>query len=167
MTSQTTLIASPSAAGRHMRVPTATCIWTTPGGSRLGIGMSQETVTGRFLLPPGRRRLAAAGWSGVRASGGSVRFVAYGYGWDAAVDSQPPRVSALGCDPAMSKNRFDASFIYLEIVGVLSPYGELNYEHTNVHPLRLYRIYSVLPVVYVVLLERRERRRETRMPSPS
>ncbi|GBP80882.1 hypothetical protein EVAR_52186_1 [Eumeta japonica] len=109
--------------------------------------MSQETVTGRFL-PPARPE-AVSGPGGVREL------------------SQPPRVGALGCDPAMSKNRFDASFIYLEIVGVLSPYGELNYEHTNVHPLRLYRIYSVLPVVYVVLLERRERRRETRMSSPS
>ncbi|GBP77458.1 hypothetical protein EVAR_56068_1 [Eumeta japonica] len=104
----------------------------------------------------------------VRASGGSVStFRGLRIRWDAAVDSQPPRRSALGCDPAMSKNRFDASFIYLEIVGVLSLYGELNYEHTNVHPLRLYRIYSVLPVVYVVLLERRERRWETRMSSPS
>ncbi|GBP41805.1 hypothetical protein EVAR_26927_1 [Eumeta japonica] len=65
MTSQTTLIASPSAAGRHMRVPTARDMRY---GRRLEESsrhrMSQETVTGRFpFLLPGRRRLAAAGWS--------------------------------------------------------------------------------------------------------
>ncbi|GBP84112.1 hypothetical protein EVAR_79224_1 [Eumeta japonica] len=64
MTSQRTLTASPSAAGRHMRVPTARDMRY---GRRLeGVArhrMSQETVTGRFSsLLPGRRRLAAAGW---------------------------------------------------------------------------------------------------------
>ncbi|GBP69941.1 hypothetical protein EVAR_85709_1 [Eumeta japonica] len=52
MTSQTTLIASPSAAGRHMRVPTARDML----GRRLVKSsrhrMSQETVTGRFPSPP-------------------------------------------------------------------------------------------------------------------
>ncbi|GBP89048.1 hypothetical protein EVAR_61712_1 [Eumeta japonica] len=58
----------------------------------------------------------------------------------------------LGCDPAMLKNHFDASFIYLEREwGVLNLYGELNYERTNVRPWLLYRIYSVLPVTYAVL----------------
>ncbi|GBP58643.1 hypothetical protein EVAR_38104_1 [Eumeta japonica] len=50
MTSQTTLITSPSAAGRHMRVPTARDMRY---GRRLEESsrhrMSQETVTGRFL----------------------------------------------------------------------------------------------------------------------
>ncbi|GBP80340.1 hypothetical protein EVAR_61891_1 [Eumeta japonica] len=46
MTSQTTLIVSPSTAGRHIReCRRRHALWTTPGGSRLG--MSQETVTGR------------------------------------------------------------------------------------------------------------------------
>ncbi|GBP33183.1 hypothetical protein EVAR_14864_1 [Eumeta japonica] len=128
--------------------------------------MSQETVTGRFpSLLPGRRRLSTAA---VRASGGSVstfRGLRIG-GWDAAVDSQPPRESALGCDPAMSKNRFDASFIYLDIVESSKSLWRIELRHTNVNPLRLYRIYSVLPVVYVVL-PGGVRRRETRMSSPS
>ncbi|GBP34932.1 hypothetical protein EVAR_26523_1 [Eumeta japonica] len=53
MTSQTTLIASPSAAGRHMRVPTARDMrWTTPGGSRLGIGCRRKpSRVGSLLLP--------------------------------------------------------------------------------------------------------------------
>ncbi|GBP41897.1 hypothetical protein EVAR_86868_1 [Eumeta japonica] len=53
-----------------------TCAWTTPGGSRLGIGMSQETVTGRFpslLLgrrrPPRRLRSVAGGGRVVLACG--------------------------------------------------------------------------------------------------
>ncbi|GBP11728.1 hypothetical protein EVAR_77836_1 [Eumeta japonica] len=75
--------------------------------------MSQETVTGRFpSLLPGRRRLAAARWSG------SVRtFHGLRIGRDAAVDSQPPREGAHWDDPAMSKNRFDASFFIFGIVG--------------------------------------------------
>ncbi|GBP81168.1 hypothetical protein EVAR_25094_1 [Eumeta japonica] len=65
--------------------------------------MSQETVTGRFPSS------CSAG------GGGSVStFRGLRIRWDAAVDSQPPREGALGCDPAMSKNRFDASFIYLK-----------------------------------------------------
>ncbi|GBP30870.1 PAN2-PAN3 deadenylation complex catalytic subunit PAN2 [Eumeta japonica] len=64
MTSQTTLIASPSAAGRHMRVSTVTCAMDDAWRKSSRHRMSQETVTGRFpSLPPGRRRLAAAGWS--------------------------------------------------------------------------------------------------------
>ncbi|GBP48710.1 hypothetical protein EVAR_88171_1 [Eumeta japonica] len=49
-------------AGRHMRVPTARdAIWTTPGGSRLGIGCRRKpSRVGSF---PPARRLAAAGWS--------------------------------------------------------------------------------------------------------
>ncbi|GBP89563.1 hypothetical protein EVAR_58223_1 [Eumeta japonica] len=55
MTSQTTLIASPSAAGQHMRVPTARdMLWTTPGRSRLGIGCRRKpSRVGSFLLPAG------------------------------------------------------------------------------------------------------------------
>ncbi|GBP24351.1 hypothetical protein EVAR_9449_1 [Eumeta japonica] len=59
MTSQTTLIASPSAAGRHMRVPTARDMRY---GRRLVKSsrhrMSQETVTGR---PSSRRPEAVSG----------------------------------------------------------------------------------------------------------
>ncbi|GBP16672.1 hypothetical protein EVAR_13299_1 [Eumeta japonica] len=60
MTSQTTLIASPSAAGRHMRVPTARDMRY---GRRLRKSsrhrMSQETVTGRF--PSSARPEAVSG----------------------------------------------------------------------------------------------------------
>ncbi|GBP58501.1 hypothetical protein EVAR_82478_1 [Eumeta japonica] len=53
--------------------------------------MSQETVTGGSVST----------FRGLR-----IRW------WDVAVDSQPRAASALGYDPAMSKNRFDASFIF-------------------------------------------------------
>ncbi|GBP80958.1 hypothetical protein EVAR_56596_1 [Eumeta japonica] len=59
MTSQTTLIASPSAAGRHKRVPTARDMryGRRLEGESSRHRMSQETVTGRFpSLLPGRRR---------------------------------------------------------------------------------------------------------------
>ncbi|GBP50338.1 hypothetical protein EVAR_102307_1 [Eumeta japonica] len=49
MTSQTTLIASPSAAGRHMRVPTARDMRDDAWWKSSRHRMSQETVTGRFL----------------------------------------------------------------------------------------------------------------------
>ncbi|GBP08775.1 hypothetical protein EVAR_7348_1 [Eumeta japonica] len=59
MTSQTTLIASPSAARRHV-----TCAMDDAWRKSSRHRMSQETVTGRFpSLLPGRRRLAAAEWS--------------------------------------------------------------------------------------------------------
>ncbi|GBP90162.1 hypothetical protein EVAR_67983_1 [Eumeta japonica] len=97
MTSQTTLIASPSAAGRHMRVPTARdMLRTTPGGSRLGIGC--------------RRKPSRVGSLPSCPAGGG--------GWDAAVDSQRAGVNWDGSRE--SKNRFDASFIYLEMVGFKS-----------------------------------------------
>ncbi|GBP69936.1 hypothetical protein EVAR_83254_1 [Eumeta japonica] len=105
MTSQTTLIASPSATGRH-------------GYGTDGVATSRH---GRRLVKSsawdvaGNRRAFSCRCQGVRWIG-KLRFVAYGW-VGCAVDSQPPRVNALGCDPAMSKNRFDASSIYLEIVG--------------------------------------------------
>ncbi|GBP93516.1 hypothetical protein EVAR_98268_1 [Eumeta japonica] len=56
-------IASPSAAGRHMRVPTARDMryghaWRKSSRHR----MSQETVTGRFL-PARPEAVSGAGWS--------------------------------------------------------------------------------------------------------
>ncbi|GBP64412.1 hypothetical protein EVAR_19864_1 [Eumeta japonica] len=61
MTSQTTLIASPSAAGRHECRRRVTCAMDDAWWKSSRHRMSQETVTGRFLLPLGRRRLAAGG----------------------------------------------------------------------------------------------------------
>ncbi|GBP84964.1 hypothetical protein EVAR_39372_1 [Eumeta japonica] len=168
MTSQTTLIASPSAAGRHA-VPTARDMrymddawWKS---SRHGMSQKPSRVGSLPCWPEAscvsltslafNCRCKSVRWIG--------KYVSWRMGgWDAAVDSQPPRRSALGCDPAMS-NRFDASFIYLEIVGSSKSLWRIELRHTNVHPLRLYRIYSVLPVVYVVLLERRERRSRRRV----
>ncbi|GBP12895.1 hypothetical protein EVAR_79245_1 [Eumeta japonica] len=77
--------------------------------------MSRKPSRVGSFLPPAE---AVSGGRVEGSLGGSVStFRGLRIRWDAAVDSQPPRGSALGCDPAMSKNRFDASFIYLEIVG--------------------------------------------------
>ncbi|GBP91100.1 hypothetical protein EVAR_22435_1 [Eumeta japonica] len=156
--------ASPSAAGRHMRVPTARDMrWTTPGKSSRH-RMSQETVTGWFpSLLPGRRR-AAAGWSK------ELRWIGKYVPWPTDKVGGMRRLMvnrrAAGCDPAMSKNRFDASFIYLEIVGVLSPYGELNYEHQCASVAALQNLFCITCSLCSAF-GRRERRRETRMSSPS
>ncbi|GBP96578.1 hypothetical protein EVAR_87698_1 [Eumeta japonica] len=150
MTSQTTLIVSLKAADgtcecrRRVMPHIYDAQW-----SRSGIGVAGKPSRVGSFLPLGRRRLQLPRASGSVSTFRGLRIE--------AVDSHR-RAKERICDPAMSKNRFDASFI-LEIVESSKSHEELNYEHTNVHPLRLYRIYSVLPVVYVVLSERRERRR--------
>ncbi|GBP98325.1 hypothetical protein EVAR_58231_1 [Eumeta japonica] len=76
----------------------------------------------------------------------------------AAVDSRPPLEEAhWDVIRDVEKSLRCVLHVFREW-GVPNLYGEWNYEHTNVRPWLLYRIYSVLPVTYVVLLERRERR---------
>ncbi|GBP63596.1 hypothetical protein EVAR_97613_1 [Eumeta japonica] len=60
MTSQTTLIASPSAAGRRECRRRVTCAMDDAWWKSSRHRMSQETVTGRFL-PPARPEAVSGG----------------------------------------------------------------------------------------------------------
>ncbi|GBP40012.1 hypothetical protein EVAR_19139_1 [Eumeta japonica] len=169
MTSQTTLIASPSAAGRHMRVPTARDMRY---GRRLVEVVSAWDVAGNrhgsvpFPLP-GRRRLAAAGWSK------ELRWIGKYVSWPTDKMGGMRRLIvnrrayALGCDPAMSKNRFDASFIYLEIVGSSKSLWRIELRTHQCASVAALQNLFCITCSLCSAFERRERRRETRMSSPS
>ncbi|GBP87533.1 hypothetical protein EVAR_19928_1 [Eumeta japonica] len=83
--------------------------------------MSPETVTGRFpfscptgsgLRRPGGVRELRLSTAAVRASGGSIStFRGLRSGRRRLIVNRRSK-GALECDPAMSKNRFDASFMW-------------------------------------------------------
>ncbi|GBP90016.1 hypothetical protein EVAR_38922_1 [Eumeta japonica] len=118
----------------------------SPGPSR---SVPVPLPAGSGLRRPGgdKVRLSTAA---VRASGGSSStFRGYGYsGWGRRLIVNRRSKSALGCDPAMSKNRFDASFMYFDKHGSEPCRVEKQQSLTRAMCSRKRFLSSVTPSIY-------------------